>query len=92
MLIENFRLISVSPHLEPFEQSPMNALCLSFGDPEASFIKLIYGSLEGFIDLSRIMQEQACDAKNSSQGPVLKKDGCTANWSWQSATLSEIST
>ena len=50
MLIENFRLISVSPHLEPFEQSPMNALCLSFGDPEASFIKLIYGSLEGLID------------------------------------------
>ena len=50
MLIENFRPISVSPHLEPFEQSPMNALCRSFGDPEASFIKLIYGSLEGFID------------------------------------------
>ena len=30
----------------------------------------------GSLILSRIMQEQACDAKNSSQGPVLKKDGC----------------
>ena len=70
MLIENFRLISVSPHLEPLEPSPMNALCLSFGDPEASFIKPIYGSLEGFIDSIEGHAGASMYAKNSSKGAV----------------------
>ena len=65
MLIENFRLISVSPHLEPLEPSPMNALCPSFGDPEP-----IYGSLEGFSDSIEGHAGASMYAKNSSKGAV----------------------
>jgi hypothetical protein len=35
-MIEDFRLVSVSPHLQPFEPSPRDALCLSFGAHDES--------------------------------------------------------
>ena len=35
-MIEDFRLVSVSPHLQPFEPSPTDALCLSFNAHDES--------------------------------------------------------
>ena len=53
----------------------MNALCLSFGDPEASFIKLMYGSLEGFIDSIEDHAGASTLYKKQFQGCGVNREG-----------------